>query len=610
MSTTDDFEREVREHDALVAACGIDLWVGSEPTFTDRFANTPEWMHAALGGGKLARAQAMLAALHAPGALVLRTEGRRYAGEETARWSLGLLQRRDGTPLWQGPCDPLVDPSETEADRASLPDFAGDTTSFVAELAAIERAALAAGHQRMVFTGCTPPVDASLALTTITPDPAVIEVNAAPSCCALQFLGRSRAAYAAAAAVGLSPYRLLYNGNVADSGGGGQITLGGPTPAQSPFLRDPGLLPGLVRFLNHHPSLSYLYCHDFVGAGGQSVRADERGRGNFDELRLALALLERQPAAGAEDIWRALAPFLADAAGNGHRAEINVEKLCNRLAGARGTLGLVEFRALRMQHTPERATAIACLLRAIVAMLVRQPFREPLIDWGRRLHDRYALPLLLQRDLASVLASLGAAGLGLGPAIAALLQADEFRHQGSARLPGATLEVWRALEFWPLLGDAASPEQGGTSRLIDASTARVELRLRADDALATPWQVDAGGTPVPLVTVHDEQGPVQVAAVRYRAFAPSVGLHPILPAQTPIELRLYRAGESAEWALALHEWRPDGGAYPELPVDLVDAARRRAERVVLTAWPADRPPPAAAAPSGLTPHTLDLRWPR
>ena len=34
-----------------------------------------------------------------------------------------------------------------------------------------------------------------------------------------------------------SPYRLYFNGTVADSGGGGQITLGGPTPQDSPFLK-------------------------------------------------------------------------------------------------------------------------------------------------------------------------------------------------------------------------------------------------------------------------------------------------------------------------------------------------------------------------------------
>ena len=70
----------------------------------------------------------------------------------------------------------------------------------------------------------------------------------------MDFLRRGRAIYAAAAEHGLPPYRLYFEGTVADSGGGGQITLGGPTPKASPFLREPRLLPRLVHFLNRHPT--------------------------------------------------------------------------------------------------------------------------------------------------------------------------------------------------------------------------------------------------------------------------------------------------------------------------------------------------------------------
>ena len=78
---------------------------------------------------------------------------------------------------------------------------------------------------------------------------------------------------------------------------------------------------------------------------------------------------------------QALGPLLVDSAGNSHRAELNVEKLWNPFLAGRGKLGLVEFRALRMQHTPERATALACLLRSMVAMLAGADDALPLIDW-------------------------------------------------------------------------------------------------------------------------------------------------------------------------------------------------------------------------------------
>jgi uncharacterized protein (DUF2126 family) len=91
-------------------------------------------------------------------------------------------------------------------------------TAFLAALPCIERAARACGLQALVFAGATPPVDATLELTTVTPDPAVIEINSAPSRNCAEFLWRSQQVYAAAAAHGLSPYRLYFNGQVADSG--------------------------------------------------------------------------------------------------------------------------------------------------------------------------------------------------------------------------------------------------------------------------------------------------------------------------------------------------------------------------------------------------------
>jgi uncharacterized protein (DUF2126 family) len=398
---------------------------------------------------------------------------------------------------------------------------------------------------------------------------------------------------------------------VADSGGGGQITLGGPSPEASPFLLRPHLLAGLVSFLNRHPALTYLYCHNFVGSGGQSVRADERGADAFDELSLALDLLERQPDPTPELLWRSLAPFLCDASGNSHRAEINVEKLWNPYLAERGQQGLVEFRALRMQHTPERATALACLLRAIVAMLARDPGAAALVDWGRELHERFALPFYLEQDLAAVLAELDAAGLGLAGAIQSVLLGDEFRFWGQVSLPGCTLEVRRALEFWPLLGDAASPEQGGTSRLVDASTARVELRLRPADeggALWRDWQIVAAGVKLPLRPERDALGELQVFGLRYRSFVPALGLHPALGAQAPVTLLLRHADQASDQLVTLHEWHPEGDAYSGLPEDLAEARQRRAERVTVRSIARDaaltmRPAPAR----GLGAYCLDLR---
>ncbi len=107
---SDDFDAAVRAHDRALARRGFEIWVGAEPTFTDRRSENAEWVSAALGEDKLARAERLLLRLagESPGAALMRAVGRRYPGEDRPRWSLGLLAARDGSPVWNGPADPLL----------------------------------------------------------------------------------------------------------------------------------------------------------------------------------------------------------------------------------------------------------------------------------------------------------------------------------------------------------------------------------------------------------------------------------------------------------------------------------------------------------------------
>ena len=279
--TSEEFDTAVRRHDAQTAALGLTIWVGSEPTFTDRTAQSPEWLSKALGGDKEQRAKAVLGGLcrRFPGGLVQRSVGRQYPGEEQPRWSLGLYRRRDGVAIWHGPPDPilavpgsetlpdldtwtsafaaglgsrgfLVSPVKTEdalerrllmradADvaipdatdrrltrpsvhsratppsglsdelaeagaylfalrmpeldgrptaRIELPMFTG-VPMFLAVLESVEQTSLACHLPALILAGYQPPVDTTVEWSTVTPDPAVVEINTAPSVDAEDFL--------------------------------------------------------------------------------------------------------------------------------------------------------------------------------------------------------------------------------------------------------------------------------------------------------------------------------------------------------------------------------------------------------------------------------------
>ena len=504
-------------------------------------------------------------------------------------------------------CAPLG-PESAPQPCIELPAFP-DVPDFLVFLRQVAEAASLAGLQQLVWRGFPPPVDNTVAWTTLTPDPAVVEINAAPSADVRHFLDLSRTLYAMAEAEGLSTYRLQYNGNVSDSGGGGQFTLGGPSPAHSPFFVYPQLAARLVRYLNQHPALSYWFAPAYVGSFSQSPRADENVRESFSELSVALQQLAKTTDPQPEFIWRTLSPFLVDTSGNAHRSELNIEKLWNPYLPGRGCLGLVEFRAFRMARDPQSAASIAALLRAIVALLSRQDAAPELIDWGHRLHERFALPFYLRQDLDRVLMDLQSAGVGLGEPITRCLRDDSARHIGHAEIGNCRLEVDQAIEFWPLLGDAASQE-GGSSRLVDASTTRLQLSLRPAGGDGTDfdgWQLHAGGYRVPLRHEQDERGALGVMGLRYRSFVPWTGLHPGIGVQAPVVLTLLPPTGGHGLRITLHEWQPQGAPYQGLPATPEEAGNRRDERFVVEELQLERAPESLPPPEALSDYCLDLR---
>ncbi|MET0027833.1 MAG: transglutaminase family protein [Candidatus Thiodiazotropha sp.] len=465
----------------------------------------------------------------------------------------------------------------------------------------------------LILQGYPPPVDETVVWTTLTPDPAVIEINQAPYPDSRQFHAASRELFGVCEKVGLSTYRLQYNGVESDSGGGGQLTLGGRTPNLSPFLTNRHLLPRLIRYWVAHPALSYWFAPDYLGGTSQSPRPDEGLRNLFHELRLALHLLKHEKDPDSEFLWRSLAPFLTDPSGNSHRSDLNIEKLWNPYLPGRGCLGLVEFRAFRMAGSAERSTALGLLLRALVAMLSREDVTPDLLDWGDTLHRRFALPFFLKQDLQQVCSDLQQVGLGLGPSLERCLMLDPARTRWKVTFEGCQLELERALEFWPLVGgDAEGQEQGG-SRWVDASTARWQVLLRPIDGTPqqafSEWDVEWNGFSLPLREETDGQGVVRLCAIRLREFEPWIGLHPGVKPCMPLSLVLRHPAKPSALRLRIHGWQPEGLPYPGLPKDRKDAERRREERLTReTVAAGSLKLPVAPPPESLDDYGVDLRW--
>jgi uncharacterized protein (DUF2126 family) len=519
----DDLDTSLAMHDDLIARRGVDIWVGAAPTFTRADSVDPAWLADALGDDKLARAEAIatrFADLY-PGASMARVADRIVSGD--ARFAFGVQWNHDGTGA-------------------------------------------ATGERGLA----------------VTAEPGVIAIHMAPCETTTELVAQARRVWVAAANAGLSPSRRRHNGDIADSGGGAVLALGGSTPATSPFLRYPHVLPALVRYLDNHPSLSYWFANEWLGSASPAPRPDEGRRERFDELDVTLGWLEAEADRGElspDKMRQALAPLLVDVTGNAHRAEIGVDRLL---------AGIVELRAFRMPERPTMLAAATALMRSIVARLAVSDYREPVIDWHDELHDRFALPIMLSRDLRRVLGDLDEHGLG----VPALLrrELDAWRAPGIiCNLGDATLELRPALEFWPILGDGRA----------DTSTQRLELSIEGPG----PDRVAIDGRWATLRAVGDG---IRAIGVRRRAFRPEAGFHLGLAVTDPLVIEW--SWQTRAQRIELWARRPSGGAYTELPAGDHEALDRRAERISIAThlgdivafghWPETRP------------YTIDLRLAR
>ena len=457
----------------------------------------------------------------------------------------------------------------------------------------------------VVMEGYPPPKSFDLLSFAVTPDPGVLEVNIPPTRTSREHASLMEAVFDAAAHSGLVSEKYQVDGRPSGSGGGNHITLGGPSPLSSPFVRRPDLLASLITFAQHHPSLSFLFTGLFVGPTSQAPRVDEARHDALYELEIALAKLRRRDEPAPPWLGDALLRhLLVDVSGNTHRTEICIDKLFDP-GGANGRQGLVELRAFEMPPHVRLAVAQTALMRALVAAFAREPYAPAggkLVRWGQVLHDRFLLPTWLWRDFEDVLGYLEAAGLALPrEAYWALL---ELRCPivGAIQASDVRLEIRNALEPWNVLGEEVGAS--GTSRYVDSSMERVEVRL--EGLIPERHVVAVNGQNVPLRPTGTAGE--HVAGVRFRAWCPPHSLHPHLGIHHPLQFDVLDTwGKRSLGACAYHVWHPEGRAYDQPPLTRFEASARRAQRFTLESpmlYPAVARP---AEPHADAPYTLDLR---
>jgi uncharacterized protein (DUF2126 family) len=471
---------------------------------------------------------------------------------------------------------------------------------FVELVRIIEQLAVKLDLPPVRLEGYPPPADEDLETIGLTSDPGVLEVNLPPADNWPDFDRVVRGLFESAGAVGLRGYKYQFSGRKVGSGGGAHIVLGGPDLARNPFIQRPSLLSSFLRFLQNHPSLSYAFTGLFAGPSSQAPRVDESAFELPYELEITLREIEAMPTPGdPEAIDALLRNLLMDWNGNTHRAELSVDKFHNWNA-ANGRNGLIEFRAFEMTPEPDLLLAANVLLRALAACFAEKPFTLPLVDWREALHDRFALPCFLRKDLRAVVSYLNEHGFSFAD--------NAFDGPLDFRFPLITTfstgEVrWtlrHALEPWPVMG-----EHQGTGRTVDSSTERLELLVEGPGT-DKHFIATANGIRLALVEVADGS---RAGGIRYRLFDNPWGLQPHIKAHSPLHIEIVdKATGKIVHALDFLNWKPKGEAYDSPPVTEDDARQRVAERLQLRADLVGSTATVRELPaSPMAPTTLDLR---
>jgi len=443
--------------------------------------------------------------------------------------------------------------------------------SWVRLMANLEQACIKA-DVKPVIEGYEPPRDARLQSFRITPDPGVIEVNIHPSDNFTDLVDKTETLYEAARLSRLGAEKFMVDGRHTGTGGGNHITMGGSTPANSPFLRRPDLLRSLITFWQHHPSLSYLFSGMFIGPTSQAPRIDEARSESLYELEMALS---RLPDGDSRKPWlvdRLLRNLLIDLTGNTHRAEICIDKLYSP-DGPAGRLGIVELRAFEMPPHARMSIVQTLLIRCLISRFWKQPYKGELIRWGTELHDRFMLPHYLWQDIKNVIGDLNEHGYAFDEQWLDAFWEFRFPVLGTRQIEDINLELRAAIEPWHVLGEEASV--GGMARYVDSSVER--LQLKVSGYTDSRYQITCNGYALPLraTAVAGEY----VVGVRYRAWQPPFALHPDIPVDTPLVFDVIDTWSNRSLGgCSYHASDPGGRAHEDVPVNANVAETRRLAR--------------------------------
>jgi len=445
------------------------------------------------------------------------------------------------------------------------------TEAFLDLVASIEAVA-AEQNVKVVLEGYEPAHDLRLDTIKVTPDPGVIEVNIQPATSWKELSDNLLTLYKDAHLSRLGTEKFMLDGKHTGTGGGNHVTIGALKPEDSPLLRRPELLRSLITFWQHHPGLSYLFSGTFIGPTSQAPRVDEGRLENLYELEIAFSQI---PEDGQVPFWltdRLFRHMLTDITGNTHRSEFCIDKLYSPDSSS-GRLGILELRAFDMPPHSQMALLQMLLVRTLVSLFWRKPYKHKLVRWGTQLHDQFLLEHYVKEDIRDIVEFLNNEGYPFEVDWFDPFFEFRFPLYGMATVERFNLELRAAIEPWHVLGEESSSQ--GTSRYVDSSLERVQVKV--SNFVPERYVLTCNSVVVPLHPTGVEGE--YVAGVKYKAWQPWSALHPTIGVDAPLVFDVVdKWNQRSIGGMSYHVAHPGGRSYDTYPVNSLEAESRRVNR--------------------------------
>ena len=425
---------------------------------------------------------------------------------------------------------------------------------------------------KIILEGYEPSHDLRIERIKVTPDPGVIEVNIQPANSWKELTDILFTLYEDARQSRLDTQKFMVDGKHTGTGGGNHVTIGALKPEDSALLRRPELLRSLITFWQHHPGLSYLFSGTFIGPTSQAPRVDEGRLENLYELEIAFSQI---PENGEVPFWltdRLFRHMLTDITGNTHRSEFCIDKLYSPDSSS-GRLGILELRAFDMPPHQHMALLQMLLVRTLVSLFWKKPYKHKLVRWGTQLHDKFLLEHYVKEDIRDVVEFLNNEGYAFELDWFDPFFEFRFPLYGMATVENFHLELRAAIEPWHVLGEESGSQ--GTSRYVDSSLERVQVKV--NHFVPERYVFTCNGVVVPLQPTGVEGE--FVAGVKYKAWQPWSALHPTIGVDTPLVFDVVdKWNQRSVGGMTYHVSHPGGRSYETFPVNSYEAESRRINR--------------------------------